>query len=353
MLSESSIHSVTSVRCSGSCGPASATARSAVNSARRRHAGSGGRRSPAAGLLAAARRHRSQPGHGYGAKLASPAMQPANHRQQHDPEQPQRRGEGQQTDRAWIRCRSSVCCHGCATSQSVNAMPLRAQKLRNRPVIAARSPAASAFTLFAGARLHPRAGLHVHEIEVARHLQFGLGRIGHLQRVQRGAALEQRAQVAAHLVVGEEVADGEDRGCAMHVPRTNAELGALTGARRLQFDKPTRDGCVVVLPAPARDFRQHVPAKGQQSHPMAEFEQRVTHRRRHAHRRPPLGRAVHRHGGAGVEQRASSRTRIRIRSGARSAAGAVPSAASRCGGPRRRRHSRGDRDAGCRRRRDD
>ena len=52
MLSESSIHSVTRTRSSGSRGPASAIRSSAASSARRRHAGSGGRRSPACGRLA-------------------------------------------------------------------------------------------------------------------------------------------------------------------------------------------------------------------------------------------------------------------------------------------------------------
>ena len=57
-LTESSTHSVMSGHCRGSCGSASAVSTRAVSSARRRQAGSGGRRWPAAAGLAAAPRHR-------------------------------------------------------------------------------------------------------------------------------------------------------------------------------------------------------------------------------------------------------------------------------------------------------
>ena len=54
MLIESSTHSVTGTRACGHCGPASATRSRAASSARRRQAGSGGWRWPAAGACAAA-----------------------------------------------------------------------------------------------------------------------------------------------------------------------------------------------------------------------------------------------------------------------------------------------------------
>ena len=108
-----------------------------------------------------------QTGHTYRALPPSAPVQPANHRQQQESGQPDRRGEAQQIDCARTRCRSNVCCHGCATSQSVNAMPLRAQKPRNRPVIAVRSAVASAFASTPPAYLHSHAGLHIDEVELA------------------------------------------------------------------------------------------------------------------------------------------------------------------------------------------
>ena len=137
---------------------------------------------------------KTQSRHEHDPTVPPATMQPADDRQQRQPEQPQGSDPAQQLDRAWTRCRSSVCCQGCVMSQSLNATPLRAQKPCNRPVIAARSPVASAFApslARAGIRV---TGFHVLEIEVARQREPGLGEIGHLHDVQCHAALENRAQ---------------------------------------------------------------------------------------------------------------------------------------------------------------
>ena len=157
-------------------------------------------------------------------------------------------------------------------------------------------------------------------------------------------------EVAAHLVVGQEVADGEDRSGAVQVPRANAELGALAGACRLQRCKQACDRSVMVAARARADTPRARARRRPASPPDGRARAARSSSRRHAHRSLPLGRAVHRHRRARVEHDGPVGHRIPIRTGGRSVAGAVPSAASRCGGLRRRRHSRGDRDAGCRRR---
>ena len=303
MLSESSIQSVMRVRCSGTCGSASATKRSAVSSARRRHAGSGG---PALARRGTARTRRAARGSSRDTGTA---------RRWRPPRCSQRitgssTSPNSQTGVAKLSkpiapgpdARTSVCCHRVRDipvgERNAAAGAETAQPARHRGAFAGRQRVRA----LAGARLHPGPRLDVHEVEVARHPQVGLGGIGHLQCVQRGAALPQRAEVAAHLVVRQEVADREDRRGAVQVPRTNAEIGVLAGARRPQRCKEPRNRGVVMLPASARTLREHARAEGQQAHPMTELEQRVAHRRGHVHCGPPLGRAVHGHRRAGVEQ---------------------------------------------------